>query len=129
VPTILVVDDEEIDRVLLSSVLQKAGYEVLTAGDGRVAGEVYKRNAVDLVITDIDMPQVNGVELIQELKDQRRDLPIVAVSGSAPTLLHLAQECGATFTIRKPVSPPKLVEVVDHALGFLRPPPIPHPGY
>ncbi|MFC1661565.1 response regulator [Gemmatimonadota bacterium] len=113
---ILIVDDEQMERALLQTVLEQAGHEVFLAGNGLAAIDVYRRNPVDLVITDIDMPESNGLQLIHELREERRDLPIVAVSGSAPVLLPLAKECGADTVLTKPLDLQKFAVAVEQAL-------------
>jgi CheY-like chemotaxis protein len=80
-PVILCVDDEENPLVLRKFVLQKAGYEVLTARSGKEALNVAGSQAVDLVLSDHLMPGMTGVELAQEVKAQHPKLPVVLISG------------------------------------------------
>ena len=65
--TILIIDDEEIIRGLLRSVLEQAGYEVMEAANGRQGLELYRHRPADLVITDILMPEMNGLDMLLEL--------------------------------------------------------------
>lgn len=120
---ILIVDDEELDRVLLRAVLEHAGHELLFAGDGRTAINLYKLNKMDVVVTDIAMPDLNGLRLIQELRADSKELPIIAISGVSAEQLDLAQDYGANFVLYKPVDPQKLVAMVDHLLAPWTKPP------
>ena len=78
---ILCVDDEENPLVLRKFVLQKAGYEVLTASSGREALELTASCSVDLVLSDHLMPGMNGTELAQQLKAEHPNLPVILISG------------------------------------------------
>jgi CheY-like chemotaxis protein len=120
---ILIVDDEELDRVLLRAVLEHGGHSLLFAGDGRTAINVFKLNQVDVVVTDIAMPDLNGLRLIQELREEDKELPIIAISGVSAEQLDLAKDYGANFVLYKPVDPQKLVAMVNHVLTpWSRPP-------
>lgn len=78
---ILCVDDEENPLVLRKFVLQKAGYEVVTARSGKEALSVTGSRSVDLVLSDHLMPEMNGVELAQHVKARHPRLPVVLISG------------------------------------------------
>lgn len=78
---ILCVDDEDNPLVLRKLVLQKAGYDVLTASSGKEALELTASRSVDLVLSDHLMPGMNGTELAQQIKAQHPDLPIILISG------------------------------------------------
>jgi len=80
-PVILCVDDEEIPLSLRRSVLEKMGYSVLTANSGAEALEQLQKQHVDLVLTDMLMPGLNGVELAREIKRRMPTLPIILFSG------------------------------------------------
>jgi len=78
---ILCVDDEDNPLVLRKLVLQKAGYEVLTANSGKQALELTASRSVDLVLSDHLMPGMNGTELAQQIKAQHPNLPVILISG------------------------------------------------
>jgi len=78
---ILCVDDEENPLVLRKLVLQKAGYEVLTARSAKEALDLTASRSVDLVLSDHLMPGMNGTELAQKIKAQHPDLPVILISG------------------------------------------------
>lgn len=121
VPRILVIDDEAPVRTLLQTVLERAGYEVSTASDGDKGMRNYKNDPADLIITDIVMPEKEGIELIRELKAVQPDVKIFAISGggrvAANPYLMLATKLGAMRTFAKPVKPDVLLSAVEEVVG------------
>ena len=93
--TILIVDDEEMDRVMERSMLDGLGHTFLFASDGDIAVSVYQKEEVDLVITDLAMPELNGLRLIREIMEINPDARIIAVSGVSADQLDLAENMGA----------------------------------
>lgn len=118
---ILVVDWEEEERVYLWDVLEDAGHELFFAGDGQTALEVWSRKEIDLVITELYLPELNGLRLIKELKTRDPDTLILALSEISADQLDLAEDYGACYILYKPVSPPDLLEGVERALESYRP--------
>jgi CheY-like chemotaxis protein len=120
-PRILVVDDEEILRELTTVYLEDAGYEVVVARDGREALRILENEAVDAIITDIVMPDMEGLELIRTL---RRDYPgtgIIACSGGGAALgpgnyLEMAETMGAAHSFPKPIDYPALLDALAELL-------------
>lgn len=99
----LVVDDEAQVRSFLVSVLEAEGYTVLEAADGREAQARCQEYAVDLVITDLVMPDQEGLETIHTLGRQSPDIPVIAISGAfGGAYLQLAKKLGAQAVFRKP---------------------------
>lgn len=82
---VLVVDDEPVIRDLTAAALKRAGHHVDTAKDGAEAWGILQLHGYDLLITDYNMPQLSGVELIKKLRATRMDLPVILVTGSVPT--------------------------------------------
>src|SRR5574340_317577 len=80
---ILVVDDEQNMRVALFEALSRNGYEVLVAESGRMALEMMRKGAPDLVISDIKMPAMDGIELLHHIKAGWPELPVVIITGYA----------------------------------------------
>ena len=113
---ILIVDDEEMDRVLERTILEKAGHELFYAGDGHVALTVCRETGIDLVITDLAMPEFNGLRFIKELRDEGFRMPVIAVSGWAKDQLDLAESYGADRTLLKPIDGDALLEAVGDML-------------
>ncbi|MCP4746692.1 MAG: response regulator [Desulfobacteraceae bacterium] len=115
---ILIVDDDEQFRLMLRRVLEKEGYEVHEAVDGRQAIASFRRLRTDLIITDIIMPEKEGVETIVALRQEFPTVKIIAVSGggrNAPgDYLLLADKLGAQVTMEKPLDRARLlVEIKD----------------
>ena len=104
-PQILVVDDEVVLRRVLDQVLTEAGYEVSTAENGRTAIESIKRRKFDLIITDIVMPGVNGIDVLRAAKKEDPLYPVIMITGypSGETAAKLRQ-LGASDYISKPFS-------------------------
>jgi len=117
---ILVIDDEADMRALLDEMLRAGGHEVVLASDGRDGVAKYRARPADLVITDLFMPNQEGLETIVEL---RRDFPrvvIIAMSGktSASAMLSIAVRLGAVEVLIKPFQPAELLAAVARALGL-----------
>lgn len=119
--SILVIDDELHIRGLLRKMLEREGYEVIEAPNGRVGSRVYRESPTDLIITDIIMPEKEGIETKMEL---RRDFPgvkIIAMSGGGTSMagtdcLHLAKVLGARETLSKPLNMKELLLAVRNVL-------------
>ena len=118
--TILVVDWEEEERVHLWSILEDAGHELLFAADGKTALERWKKGQMDLVITELYVPELNGLRLIKALVEEDPDVAIVAISAISADQLHLAEDYGACRVLYKPVEPAELLEAVTGALEGVR---------
>jgi len=116
---ILVVDDDYHMRVALSEALVKAGYEVRAAEDGRVAMESIKKSSCDLVITDVKMPYVNGIDLLGRLKKEQCSVPVIVITayGTVEHAVNAMKE-GAFDYIQKPFDTETLYGIVQRALGL-----------
>ena len=115
---VLIVDDEEMDRLLERRIVEDAGHTPFFANDGEAALEVYKENDIAVVITDLRMPNVDGLQLIRDLLAHDSSAAIIAVSGAADQL-EKAEEFGALSALVKPVERDKLIETVQEALKDL----------
>jgi CheY-like chemotaxis protein len=115
---ILVVDDDAEPRVLLHALLVELGYEVLFAPNGDAALTVYDEAQPDLVITDLVMPEFNGVLLIEHLISLDPNARIIAMSGMGPDQLLWAQQAGAVAVLPKPICREQLVSEVERVLGL-----------
>ncbi len=105
---------------MLRQVLETAGYGVIDASNGREGMQRYREAPTDLVITDLIMPEQEGLETIQEL---RRDFPetkLIAISGGAREgtmdFLPIAEQLGANRILHKPFTPEKFLEVIQEVL-------------
>ncbi len=119
--SILVADDEESMRAVLRQLLTKAGHDVVTVGNAREAGEPLRQRTFDLVITDVLMPEGDGVDLIAEVKKQQPRARIVAISGGGRYLesgdyLKLATGLGAHSALNKPFNGEQLQAAMAKAL-------------
>ena len=112
---ILIVEDEQADRMILGSILEGVGHEVYFASDGKHALKIYTKTSIDVVVTDLQMPYLDGLELIEALRALAPDGPIIAVSGKGPNLLTAAWKQGVHATFSKPVEPHELLEAVAEA--------------
>ncbi|MBT8373844.1 MAG: sigma-54 dependent transcriptional regulator [Deltaproteobacteria bacterium] len=119
--TVLVVDDEKNYPLILGAVLEEEGFEVLTANSGREALEIQKTSDVDLVLTDMKMPSMDGIELLEKIKARDSDMPVIMMTayGSVDKAVE-AMEKGAYSYILKPFDNGKLVVYVNKAISMYR---------
>ena len=116
--TILIIDDEALIRALLRTTLEAAGYEVTEAPNGRMGLELYRHRPRDLVITDIVMPELNGLDMLLELTREFIHAKVIAISGAGgeENTLDVANLLGARQTFQKPLSMSKLLDAVRYEL-------------
>jgi len=119
-PRILIVDDEESDRLLVEAILVRAGYETVVAPTGEEAFRSFLDTGIDVVITDLQMPDVHGFELITILREFDPAPAVIAVSGTGAIQLHMAESLGARWTLQKPLNPELLLDAVERALAARR---------
>jgi len=113
--TILIVDDEEMTRDVLAQALNIMGFNSISAENGVVAFELVKKNKLDLVITDIHMPRMNGLELLREVKAYDPDLPVILITGfDAEETRLAAKEHEASALITKPFRLNQLGELMNN---------------
>jgi CheY-like chemotaxis protein len=120
---VLVVDDSEVIRALVSMMLQSAGYAVVLAGHGRDALAQLREQDVQVVVTDMIMPEMDGLELIAALRALRPELPVIAMSGGSEksgSCLARATELGASSALAKPFQLQQLLDAVAKALRARR---------
>lgn len=118
---ILVIDDEPLVCEMLEEVLTSVGHDVATAPDGLEAVELMRSQSVDLVVTDIFMPEKDGLAMIEELRRTHPDVKIIAISGGSKIrdadVYKWAAELGAAYTFQKPVEWRELLAAVEDCLG------------
>jgi DNA-binding NtrC family response regulator len=121
---ILVIDDAPDIRALLEQTLTSAGHEVAVAADGREGVEQYHTAPANLVITDLYMPNQEGLETIVKLRKEFPTVQIIAMCGkpTAMPMLTAAQRLGAVAVLRKPFAPDELLAMVDKVLAQDEPP-------
>jgi len=119
--TILVIDDEDSIRDYLSMMLEREGYDVRASADGRKALRLYGQEAFDVVITDIQLPGIDGIEVLKTLRERDPTIPVVIVTGHASQESAIeALNLGAFYYLLKPVSNDELKQVVRNALEVRR---------
>jgi DNA-binding response OmpR family regulator len=117
---ILIVDDDPQIRKMVALLLTNAGHTVVEAPNGRDAVDAHRRDPVQLVITDIVMPEQEGIETIEALRQDWPGLPVIAISGglaNSKIYLALAGKIGANRTLAKPFNPDQLIGVVSEVLA------------
>jgi CheY-like chemotaxis protein len=115
---ILLVDDNRLGLVARKSVLEELGYQISTAAEGQAALELYRGRKFDLVITDYKMPRMNGLELIQRIREIGTDTPIILISGYADALGMNEENTGADAVISKSAN--EVVQLVRCVNRLLR---------
>ena len=119
-PSILVVEDDEALRRLFEQMLLRDGHEVTIAADGAQALKLIEAMSFDVVVTDLIMPEMEGLSLLRELRHQKSPLKIIAMSGggrgSATDYLEMAAMLGAAATLSKPFTHQQLTEAVERVM-------------
>jgi DNA-binding NtrC family response regulator len=118
---ILVIDDDAIVRTSIVHILRDAGYEVVIAEDGIQGMAAFRNDEPDLVITDIVMPEQEGIQTITEMRRAKPDVKIIAISGGGRVVnsdfLRIAQVLGAMAGIPKPFDDDELLILVKDCLA------------
>ncbi|MFH1612594.1 MAG: response regulator [bacterium] len=113
---ILIVDDEDDIRYVLSLLLKSEGFGVLEASDGKTAFEILKTNAVDLILLDIVLPDINGVQVLKEIKKQYKT-PVIMISGYGNIQAAIeSMKIGAVDYVPKPFDNEKLLDLIAKTL-------------
>jgi CheY-like chemotaxis protein len=120
--TILLVEDEELLRAGVQEVLEIQGYKVITAPDGQQALACLGAETIDLIITDLVMPKMDGVDFVKQLREVKPDLPVIVVSGSTRNIMQRygidsIQVPGANASLPKPFKSVDLIEQVRQLLA------------
>ena len=114
---VLVVDDDQIDRMIIESLLRLDGHEIVFAEDGATALALYQKRRFDVVVTDLVMPNLNGLRLIKELLAFDGKAKIIAISGTSPGQLFLAEDYGAMSVLAKPLQRDPFLRAVAQAMA------------
>ncbi|MDH4207147.1 MAG: response regulator [Desulfobacteraceae bacterium] len=117
---ILVIDDDVLVLDMLYESLTREGYDVLRASNGEQGLKLYREDPVDLIITDLIMPEKEGIETIIELRQDFPDVKIIAISGGGRigtnNYLHLAKIFGVQRTFTKPVAREQLLDAIKELI-------------
>lgn len=118
---ILIIDDEDTVRSALARILIRDGHEILVARNGAEAVDIVEDEPVDLVFTDIFMPEMDGIEFVLWVVERFPERPVVAMSGGGATpmddALGDARALGAFDVVEKPLDPERVRSVVSAALS------------
>jgi EAL domain-containing protein (putative c-di-GMP-specific phosphodiesterase class I)/CheY-like chemotaxis protein len=118
---ILVADDDDALRRLMQRLLRDTGHDVLLACDGVEALKVFGDQQIDLIVSDISMPRMDGMTLLRRVRELNEDIPFILLAGAPTTNTAIdALRFHATEYLPKPVEPRQLLESVTHALGLNR---------
>ncbi len=122
---VLLVEDDTLLRESLRIALQEAGHAVLPAANGAAALSMLDNSVPDIVISDILMPETDGLELIMRVRKARPDVKIIAISGGGRTrnmdMLSYAREFGAHATLAKPFLPRQLLSAIEDVMRMPAP--------
>jgi len=118
---ILLADDDAVLARSLMRVLERAGYTVACAPDGKIAGEILRGERFDVVLTDISMPSVDGIELLRTVRDYDLDIPVILMTGTPEIRTAIkALEHGALRYLTKPIDNGALVDEIGYAVRMCR---------
>lgn len=117
IKNIIVVDDDEQIRIMLRRILEKEGYIIREASNGNIALKLQREDPADLIITDIIMPEKEGIGTIVDLKNDYPGIKIIAISGggknSPDHYLRMAKGFGVNKAFEKPFTREELLEAID----------------
>ena len=117
---ILIIDDDDQIREMLKQMLAREGYEVLAASNGKEGVRLYREKQTDLVITDIIMPEKDGLETIIALRKDFPEVKLIAMSGGGrigpESYLQVAKRLGAAHTLPKPFGREEMLNIVREVL-------------
>lgn len=115
---IVVAEDHDDIRYVLKRSLERAGHRVVAAADGATALAAVKEHRPDLVVTDVDMPHMTGLDLCRAIRadDDLRHIPVVVASGSLMPGDGVAEDAGASATLLKPFVPAQLLALIAKLL-------------
>jgi len=117
---ILIIEDNQIVRNTVMRILQSAGYTVVTANDGVQGFDMFREERPDLVVSDIIMPQQEGIATIRQILTERPGTKIIAISGGGrignTDFLQIARKMGAVDALQKPFDPDDLLGRINNCL-------------
>ncbi len=121
VPAVLVIEDNDAYRTLIADVFADAGFEVHVAPNGRSVATIMGGHRIDLVVTDLSMPERDGIETMTDLRYSHPKLPVIAISGDVPLnrdlYLTLAEKLGASRVLAKPFKMAELIAAAREAIA------------
>jgi CheY-like chemotaxis protein len=115
VARILIVEDENLNRLLMATTLKRRAYEVVEAHNGAEAMRILQDQSIDLVLTDLLMPNTNGIVLVDWLRRAYPHIPVIAVSADQRSLTYVGS-MGADATVLKPFTVQQLLDVIQQVI-------------
>ena len=118
---ILLVDDDEALCNLLAEIISESGFNYDLASNGKIAFDLYVKNKYDLIVTDMKMPVMDGRELIETIRSDKKDKPIPILITSAYIGVNEVKDLldiGATYFLNKPFDKNDIIEYVNKGLGL-----------
>jgi DNA-binding response OmpR family regulator len=119
-PLVLLVEDDPEDREMYGKTLWYNGFDVLEGGDGEAAVALARKHAPDLVLVDLLLPKLNGIEVCRELKSDAatKDIPVIALTArSEGEFGLLARDAGCVDFLEKPIGPLSVLKAVESVVG------------
>lgn len=114
---ILVVDDDDMMRAFVKELLEINDFKITEASNGKAGLKKFRENTPDLVITDIIMPEMEGISLIRELRSHNKDIPIIAMTGNVhgrmEEFLDISSQLGADEILRKPIKAQEFLDAIN----------------
>ncbi len=119
---ILIINDDELMRGFLRELFTREGFTIREAQDGAAGIQAFKDEASDAVITDLYMPEADGIEVLREIRKESKEVKIVAISGGTTgggrtDILQVMQDLGVDRTLQKPFKPEEMVSLVKELLA------------
>ena len=117
---ILIVDDDEMMRAFIRELLLINDFEITEAANGKLGLKEFRENTPDLVITDIIMPEMEGISFIRELRSHNEEIPIIAMTGNVhgrmEEYLEISSQLGADEILRKPIKSQEFLDAIERLL-------------
>ncbi|MDP8238832.1 MAG: response regulator [Candidatus Hatepunaea meridiana] len=114
---ILVVEDEKVERNLISEVLETLGYDTVEAENGKIALQMMDENNIDLILSDINMPEMDGLELFRKVRENNDKIPIILMTGfDAEEAKKITKDYKASALLTKPFRLMQLKEIIDRLI-------------
>ena len=116
---ILIIDDDKVTLMKLKAMLEQAGHDVVEIEDGIYAEQAITNHKPQLVITDIIMPEQEGIDTVMQISEIHPEIPVIAMSGDqlGVNFLELSKSLGAQESLRKPIDKDELLSAVEKLLG------------
>lgn len=117
---ILIVDDDEMMRAFIRELLLINDFKITEAANGKLGLKEFRENTPDLVITDIIMPEMEGISFIRELRSHNEEIPIIAMTGNVhgrmEEYLDISSQLGADEILRKPIKSQEFLDTIERLL-------------